>query len=139
MCNLFRSRKRRVIRFYKEDERWYADIAGIPKEDNEMIENSVELLNSLCNTFKKKRDEIYITVSEQIGSSMIRLKMLNIDDEGCTYTVDGGLFAEYFNLLGTTIWICNVAKLVFGRFPPYIYVLSVSGTRPLFSKVKRMR
>ena len=28
---------KRKLRFYKENEKWYADVPGVSKEDNEMI------------------------------------------------------------------------------------------------------
>ena len=40
---------KRKLRFYKENEKWYADVPGVSKEDNEMVFGSDIFLEKISN------------------------------------------------------------------------------------------
>ena len=112
-----------TITFYREDSRWYADIAGVSKEDNEMISGSDVLLENLSCLYGNT-NIITLLVSTKFCHSLFWLKGAERDVEGKTYIVHG----ETANKLGfnnTPIWLCDVVTKVFGYFPNKIYVKKI--------------
>lgn len=106
-----------TIRFYREDNKWYADIAeqdGFTKEDMQMVEGS----DSLCEIIAQGEDEIFVTLdTELLKTSTTNYKTILIkeseDEFGAWYRVHEihGVFYDF------SAWLCPVAKWLFGEYP----------------------
>ena len=96
------------ISFYKESDRWYADIPSVSKEDCEMVQGADLLLERLSLGY----DKVDVDFSDvDSGSSIYRYHLTEHDENGGTYT-NGN----------ETFWLCNVTLEVLGEFPFEIYV-----------------
>ena len=118
----------KVIRFFKQDGKWYADVPNHTLEENEMVMGS----DIALDYFSKGKDEIKLTVSDEYPGWNVPLTFYRTahDDEGATYEVDGILTMEFLEAVGKAfcgykpeIWICNVTHDVFGEHPEKIYLL----------------
>ena len=106
---------KKTIRFYKENDNWYADIPSHTKEENEMVMGSDLALEFLA----KGANEITLTLSTECTDDyLVYFKMCEHDDDGAYYQG----YADY-DLL-EPIWICNVTHDVFGEHPEDIYLLN---------------
>ena len=96
------------ILFYKEANRWYADIPNISKEDCEMVLGADSLLDRLSLGYDKVEVEFADIDSD---SSIYRYHLTEHDEYGGVYT-DGN----------ETFWLCNVTHDVFGEHPNMLYI-----------------
>ena len=105
-----------IVRFYRENGEWYADIPNHTKEENQMVMGSDLALDFLA----KDRNEIILTLSDEVGDglNMLHFHRLDHDDDGAYYQVCGS-----YDLI-EPIWICNVTHDVFGEHPEDIYLRS---------------
>ena len=118
------------IRFYREDGRWYADIQGQSKEDNEMIDGCDSVLELLYNKKSACQPDtlnLLVSTKKRIPSPIIKidLRKQEEDEEGATYRIDGGILAREMGIKGETCWLCNVTKFVFGCFPDRVRILKI--------------
>jgi len=107
----------KIVRFYKEDNRWYADIpdyidGGGKKEDLEMISGADDWLDFLVNGGNEIK--LKISYNQVLTGKLLRM---DIDSYGATYMLNEYLEETYNELL----WLCNVTKWVFGKFPKTLY------------------
>ena len=106
----------KTLRFFKLDNRWYADIPGHTLAENEMVAGSDDFLNA-CDGGNGK---VMIEMSDcPTGIDICRLRMINHNQWGATYSVNGS------NLGVSTLWICNVTHDVFGEHPKHIFIQSI--------------
>ena len=134
------------IIFYKEDNKWYADIPQHTKEDNEMVMGADILLDFLA----KGGDEVKLYVSDKepeypsfyYSLAPLYFKMKEHDDEGATYSIGGYEAAnivmnmkDTFGTLEPSVWLCNVMHSVFGEHPNEIWVLEIETKTP--SKIEQ--
>lgn len=99
------------ISFYKESDRWYADIPSVSKEDCEMVQGADLLLDRLSLGY----DKVDVDFSDvDNGKSIYRYHLMEHDENGGTYT-NGN----------ETFWICNVTHDVFGEHPKMLYINKV--------------
>lgn len=102
------------IVFYKENDRWYADIPGHTQEENEMVggaDTFLELLRDGAN--------VKLAVSKDVEKDhVITLFMVDHDDYGATYISrsNRALFDRKI------LWICNVTHDVIGEHPEYMFI-----------------
>ena len=119
----------KTLRFFKQDNKWYADIPYHTLEENEMVMGADIALEHLA----EERTELFITLTDEYPgwSVPLELKIKNHDDEGAYYTVSGLLFMDFIekpqnmSLWGGSepeVWICNVTHDVFGEHPEHIYI-----------------
>lgn len=120
----------RRLRFFKQDNKWYADIPNHTLEENEMVMGSDTALDYLSNG----KNEVFITVTDTDPgwNAPLIFHRKEHDEDGAYYTMSGILFMDFLDnfaqeLIGTRpeIWICNVTHDVFGEHPERIYVLKV--------------
>ena len=126
----------RVVKFFKQDNKWYADIPNHTLEENEMVMGADIALEYLA----EGRTELFITLTDEYPgwNVPIELKRKDHDDEGAYYTVSGLLFMDFMitcseqlsNMrpLGgfrPEVWICNVTHDVFGEHPEHIYITKI--------------
>ena len=118
------------IRFFKQDDKWYADIPNHTLEDNEMVMGADIALEYLANG----KTEIYLTVTDENPgwNAPLILHRGEHDDEGAYYGVSGILLMDFLDNFAPMpigykpeIWICNVTHDVFGEHPEHIYLLKV--------------
>lgn len=101
-----------IISFYKEADRWYADIPSISKEDCEMVQGADLLLNRLSLGY----DKVTIDFSDvDNGNYIYRYHLIEHNDDGGTYT-NGN----------ETFWLCNVTHDVFVEHPKMLYINTVN-------------
>lgn len=113
------------LRFYKKENRWFADIPGIPEDLNEMVLNSDMLLEELS------LGKTVVTLNIEVDESkqyLIKMAIKEHDDEGAWYSLMGPLYNQVMTETATPfteIWICNVTHAVFGEHPEAIYITSI--------------
>lgn len=125
-----------TLRFFKQNNKWYADVAGHTLEENEMVMGADTALDVLANEYGT--DELYIDLSteeDEVGE--LEFLMIDHDEDGAYYKVSGMLYEMYVdrlienhlisevNELNGTIWICNVTHDVFGEHPQKIVITNV--------------
>lgn len=104
------------LRFFKLNNRWYADVPNHTLEENEMVSGSDDFLNA-CD---KGTGKVMIEMSEHpTGRDLCHLRMINHNQFGATYSVYG------INLGVQHLWICNVTHDVFGEHPKDIYIQEI--------------
>lgn len=102
------------LRFYKENEKWYADIPGVSKEDNEMVFGSDIFLEKISNG----KPQVIIEFSDSDENNAIyAFKMTDHDEYGASY-------CDVHNEEGT-IWLCNVAHEIFVEHPAEIFITDI--------------
>ena len=102
------------LRFYKENEKWYADIQGVSKEDNEMVFGSDIFLEKISNG----KPQVIIEFSDSDENNAIyAFKMTDHDEYGASY-------CDVHNEEGT-IWLCNVAHEIFVEHPAEIFITDI--------------
>ena len=120
----------KVVRFFKQDGKWYADIPNHTLEDNEMVMGADVALEFLA----EGKDELHVTVTDEDPgwNAPLEFKMKEHDDEGAYYTASGLLYMDFMDNFPPVpawekpmIWICNVTHDVFGEHPEKIYVLKI--------------
>ena len=102
------------LRFYKENERWYADIPNVSKEDNEMVFGSDIFLEKISNG--KTQIEIEFTI-DYPGNFIYGFSLIDHDEYGATY--QSKINKE------ETIWLCNVAHEIFIEHPMEIFITDI--------------
>ena len=104
-----------VLKFFKQDGKWYADVPNHTLEENEMVMGSDVMLEMFANG----ATGLNITLSDDdISDSFITLKRKEHDDDGAWYTVFGTDFED--------VWICNVTHDVLGEHPENIYISKIT-------------
>lgn len=106
------------LRFYKENDCWYADVPGHTQEENEMVSGSDDFLDYISDG----KSEVILHVSK-VPTTFSRfayatLFMLKHNEAGATYQI----VSDDDNINAQTLWICNVTHDVLGEHPSYIFV-----------------
>ena len=119
------------LRFFKQDNKWYADIPNHTLDENEMVADTV------LDLIADNKDEVILTLSDEDDKhSMLTMTIKEHDSEGAYYTVSGFLYNKFLDLfdlesssvsfdITNEVWVCNVTHDVFGTHPNNIYVLKV--------------
>ena len=119
------------LRFFKQDNKWYADIPNHTLDENEMgVDTALDLIAD-------NKDEVILTLSDEDDKhSMLTMTIKEHDLEGAYYTLSGFLYNKFLDLfdlesssvsfdITNEVWVCNVTHDVFGNHPNNIYVLKV--------------
>ena len=117
------------VKFFKQDNRWYADIPNHTLEENEMVMGADIALDYLSDG----KNEVILTLTDEYPGWNTPLEFFRKehDDEGATYSVSGILLMGLLEEVGKQfvgrpeVWICNVTHDVFGEHPEKIYLLKV--------------
>ena len=112
--------ERKSLRFYKQGEEWFADVAGHTQAQNRMVAGADTLLDVMSDG----GSEVKVVLSADLENPdewMIHLHLVEHDKFGATYRVkrakEGG---------SSLAWLCNVTHDVFGgEHPEDIYVHSI--------------
>jgi hypothetical protein len=117
----------KIIKFFKQDNKWYADVPNHSLEDNEMVMGADIFLDAISAA----GDTVFIKVTdEEPRQYLVHFHMKSHDDEGAYYNITGPLYNEYAPMLAELyagfepeIWICNVTHAVLGEHPEDIYII----------------
>ena len=121
------------LKFFKQDNKWYADVPNHTLEENEMVMGTDTALDLLSDN----KDEIILTLSdEDERHSILTMTMKEHDSEGAYYNLSGFLYNNFLDLFASgelvfpfditnEVWICNVTHDVFGEHPKNIYLLNI--------------
>ena len=116
------------LRFFKLEDRWFADVPGHTLAENEMVAGSDDFLNA-CDA---GTGNVVIEMSDQpTGYDICHLKMLDHNQYGATYSVnvrhceakEGPWQSVDFGV--QKLWICNVTHDVLGEHPRNIYIQKI--------------
>ena len=119
----------KTITFFKQNNKWYADIPNHTLEENEMVLGSDAIINKLASGSNK----ITLTISDSFLSNyLLCFKRIDHDNEGAWYEFSGPLYTTAMetlvNEMGTTenkIWVCNVTHDVFEEHPELMYLINI--------------
>jgi hypothetical protein len=73
------------LKFYKKDDRWYADVPGHTEEENEMVAGSDEFLDYIS----KGKSEITLEISD-IPKQNLRIDVVLNSENAKKYNLDSG-------------------------------------------------
>ena len=105
---------KRKLKFYKENERWYADVPGVSKEDNEMVFGSDIFLEKISNG----KPQVLVEFSNSDEDDAIyAFRMTDHDEYGASY-------CEVHNE-DEPIWLCYVAHEIFIEHPAEIFITDI--------------
>ena len=114
-------------RFFKQDGKWYADVANHTLEDNEMVMGADIALEIIS----EGHNEVTLDLSTEPlnNEPLLLFIMKEHDDNGAYYSIGGSLYMQHiteiltlFNGFVPELWICNVTHDVFGEHPNSIFV-----------------
>ena len=111
----------RKFRFYKEStNQWYVDLPEWPgeKANLEMVSGADTMLDCLA----QGDGEIYLILSTEFTFGALCLEFIRETPEigeGAQY-----LFIDHFNTFD--VWLCDVTKFVFGKFPKNIWITAIN-------------
>jgi len=106
-------------RFYKEGNNWYVDLPTWQgaKSDLLMIGGADTMLDIISNNGTEV--EVFIEETSFDGSDTLKFKELATDvGEGAYYILDSFEGTMY----DLSVFLCDVCKWVFGKFPETIYI-----------------
>ena len=121
------------LRFFKQDNKWYADVSKHTLDENEMVMGSDTVLDLIADN----KDEVILTLSDEDDKhSMLTMTIKEHDSEGAYYTISGFLYNKFLDLfdldsssvsfdITNEVWVCNVTHDIFGTHTNNIYVLNV--------------
>lgn len=111
------------FRFYKEGNNWYVDLPSWtgPKSDLLMIGGADTMLDIISNNGA----EVTVFISEKKfdGATELTFKSFATDiGEGAYYLLE----TYEGNTLNMSVFLCDVTKFVFGKFPEKLFIAPVS-------------
>ena len=114
-----------TIRFFKQDGRWYADVAGHTLAENQMVSGADTFLETI-DSLLWNNGRVLMTVSDDNADRtfLAKLTMRSHNQWGATYMLSGPV-AEQHNAVGFELWICNVTHDVLGEHPRSIFIHSI--------------
>jgi len=125
-CNFINNYRSKIVRFYKEDNRWYADVPQHTKAENLMVAGADKFLDEICFG----NDKVQLTVSDLISPKpAFLLHRINHNGYGATYEIleshpeSPALGSDVHGLKNRKLWLCNVVHTVLGEHPRYISIL----------------
>ena len=108
------------VAFYKDEEGWFAEVAGHTKAQNRMVAGADKFLEKMSGGHRRLR--ITVAAGEApVDGWFAKLTRVEHDPFGATYLcrVKGWL-------LPRIAWLCNVTHTVFGEHPRKIWITEVA-------------
>ena len=105
------------LKFYKDNiGDWYVDLPDYPgnKEDLQMVCGADAMLDILS----ENQEEVTLKIEEYFEEATHQLRNPEEEAGGMTYLLEGQ------NLL-IEVWLCDVTKYIFGKFPENLYILKI--------------
>ena len=113
--------EQKSLRFYKQGEEWYADVAGHTQAQNQMVAGADTLLDVISDG----SSDVTIVFSSDLehpATWSIHLHLVEHDKYGATYRVRRAKGDQT-----SLAWLCNVTHDVFGgEHPTDIYIHSIT-------------
>ena len=111
----------KTYKFYKEaPNRWYIDLPEWKgsKADLEMVAGADHMLDYMA----EGENEVYLVISEEWFERADSLKLLQLNEySGADYFLE-----KYRGIdIQLKMWLCDVTKFVFGKFPETIYISKI--------------
>ena len=103
-----------AIQFFKQDNRWYADVPNRTLEENEMVEGADTLLDFLSDNHN--RLSLLVSTTD-VPEYLLHLTMTEHDKYGATYCMS--------NAPEDTIWLCNVTHDILDEHPEHLFILKI--------------
>ena len=113
----------KTLRFFKQDDKWYADVPNHTLEDNEMVYGSDIMLAIFAGGKENITLHLSDTFEEGYEKPIIALHRKEHDNDGAFYNVE--VLTTVFTGILSEIWICNVTHDVFGEHPEDIYIYGI--------------
>lgn len=120
------------LSFYKENEKWYADVPQCSKEDNEMVCGADDFLE-----FLRKEGNNVVRIKFATGTNdmvnaagipdmsdmlcLTKLQRIKHEDDGAWYMPEPDTIFHMVDEL----YLCNVMHTVCGEHPEEIYILNI--------------
>lgn len=110
----------RTFFFYRDEDGWFVDLPEWEgdKEELQMVAGADHFLDILS----QGEDGVHVTLSEEPFSNADALTLLHLGStpglgSGAVYALN-----SYNNIsYDFPMWLCDVTKFVFGKFPDMIY------------------
>lgn len=113
--------ERKSLRFYKQGNEWFADVAGHSQAQNQMVAGADTLLDIVADG----KSEVTTILSADLDKPdpwIIHLHLVEHDKHGATYRVRRAKSDS-----SSLAWLCNVTHDVFGgEHPTDIYIHSLT-------------
>lgn len=108
-----------IIQFYKDNNKWYADIANVTKDECEMVSGADTFLDMIsCGNI---RVSLFVETPNN-GDDATLIKVSETEDGGCTYKITSWCDVP----VNGELWLCAVNKIYFGYHPDYIKIYKTS-------------
>ena len=110
----------KTYKFYKEASgRWYIDLPFYPgtQADLEMVAGADSMLDYMA----EGENKVSLCISEEEYEGGDLLELIEILQSGANYY----LMICKGVLLNINMWLCDVTKFVFGKFPEKLYICKV--------------
>lgn len=111
-----------IVRFYKKDGKWYADVPNHTLEECEMVYGTDTFFNLHIN---ENDTELIVEFSDEDSSLVSNEGHLDLISD---YGEDGGALYEVFDRSANEPYELSLCKVVFdffGRFPDRIYIINI--------------
>lgn len=114
-------------RFFKQDDKWYADVPNHTLEDNEMVMGDDVALELIA----EGHDELTLDLTTEFENNepLLLFTIKEHNEYGAYYNIGGSLYQQHiseilpmFNGYVPMLWLCNVTHDVFGEHPNSIFV-----------------
>ena len=106
------------IRFFRQDNKWYADIPEHSLEESEMVAGADVALEIIS----MYRNEITLSITTDNPDKFLMHLVKDKEDElGCTYKI----VKSSVEFPWDPVWLCGVTLDVFGNFPKDIYIVEL--------------
>lgn len=110
----------KTLRFFRQDNKWYADIPNHTLEENEMVFGSDVMLEILASGRESVTLKLSDDFEDDYEKPIMALHRKEHDNDGAFYSVE--VLTTLFTGVLSDIWICNVTHDVFGEHPENIYI-----------------
>lgn len=110
----------KTYKFYKEASgRWYIDLPFYPgtQADLEMVAGADSMLDYMA----EGENKVSLLISEEEFEGGDLLGLTDILESGANYN----LMIYRGVLLNINMWLCDVTKFVFGKFPERLYISKI--------------
>ena len=105
----------KLVKFYKEDGRWYADVPNHTKEENEMVSGADTFLEYVS----KGHSKVHLNLNhDAYHDHFAAFYLEKHNDAGGTYLIR----SEDKQLNRKHAWLCNVTHDVLEEHPEYFFV-----------------
>ena len=113
----------KILKFFKQQKKWYADVPNHTLEDNEMVFGGEVMLEILANGKESVTLQLSDNFEDDYEKPIIALHCKKHDDDGAFYGVE--VLTTIFTGELSDIWICNVTHDIFGEHPEDIYIYNI--------------